>query len=256
MASKIDELTSSFSDFLRPNLYAVYIFPKSITTGTGKNVIGMLCHEAVFPFHTFTTNSYWYNNKETSFINKIDYDPATFTFYVDRDNVLFDFFNKWNKNIYNEDHQFGFYDDYISTIEIEIFDRRMQTSAIATLVDAYPINFQSLDLGYSQNDAVMTFQVSFQFKEVLYNFFKAPKQDPREILPKISSWKDLLTLGNVRRGVNMVSKLKNYRRTIENGNVYDIARIAKKAYNKINTSPGKSIGGVTNIVKKASKLFK
>lgn len=251
MAS-IDKFKSSFSDFLRPNIYALYIFPKTAFTTDiiDNNRIGMLCHEATFPFYTFNTNSYWYNNKKTSFVDNIDYDPVSFSFYVDRDNIILSFFEAWRKQIIDDDHKIGFYDDYVSVVEIELFDRQLQTTAIASLVDAFPVNVESFNLGYAQNDSILELKVTFQFKEISYNFLKAPEQKRIDSTSSTKSWKDFLTLGNLRRGVNMVSKIKNYRRMIENGNPYDIITNARKVF-AISNNASKGY----NIVDKASRIF-
>ena len=229
MAS-INDLTSGFSDFLRPNLYVIGITPRKNFYKQDKNSLGILCHEATFPFYTFTTNSFYYNNKETHVVNKIDYDPATFNFYVDKDNVLLGFFDAWFKQIINENHQYGYYDDYVSEIEIVIMDRREQTSAIATLVDAFPINMESFSLGYAQNDAILNLQVSFQFKEVKYEFLKAPKQIDSNKIQEPKTWKDFITLGNIRRGVNMTSQIKKYGKLLKNPNAYDIIAHGRKIF--------------------------
>lgn len=228
--TKINDFKTSFSDFLRPNLYAVYFFPKKNFFQQDKNQIGMLSHETTFPFMTFTTNSFWYNNKETFFVNKIDYDPASFNFYVDRDNIILGFFDAWIKQIIDSEHRLGYYDDYVSTIEVELFDRQMKTSAIATIIDAYPVNITSMDLAYAQNDAILNLNVSFQFRDIEYNFVKAGAQQKDQTAKKVKSWKDFLTLGNLRRGVNTLSKIKNYRRMIENGSTYDIVTNARKIF--------------------------
>ena len=250
MANKIDDLKASFSDFLRPNMYGVYIFPNTTFLSKFQQGIGMLSHEATFPFYTFTTDEFWYNNKLTAVANKIDYDPAAFSFYVDRDNVILDFFDAWSKQVINHSHQLGYYDDYIARIEVELYDRRLQTVAVATLLDAYPVNIDSLGLGYAQNDEISNLRVTFQFREVEYEMMTVERQSAGAIEQKAKSWRDWLALGNIRRGVNILSKIKNYRRMIENGNVYDAVTNARKIF-KLSTN--QTSGGYDNVAKLAGK---
>ena len=250
---KIDDFKSSFSDFLRPNLYAVYVFPKTGFYPQNDNKVGLLAHEATFPFFTFNTNDFWYNNLPMSAVSKVDYDPAAFTFYVDKDNVILGFLDAWTKQILGSDRTIGFYDDYVARVVVELFDRQFNTAAMVTLVDAYPVNVASLSLGYAQNDALMNVQVSLQFRDVEYDFFATPKQQARVVEAKAKSWKDYLTMENVRRGVNMVSKIKDYRRMIENGNVYDAVRNAGKVFT-LGTKT--TSGGYDDPTEAASRIFK
>lgn len=254
---KIDDFKSEFSDFLRPNLYAIYISPRVNFTNQDKNRIGMLCHEASFPFHTFTTNSYRYNNLETHFVNKIDYDPITFTFYVDRDNILLDFFDKWRKQIIDDSHRLNYFDNYTAQIEIEIFDRQLNTAGMATLSDAFPVNIGSIPLAYAQNDALMTMQVSFQIRKIDYDFFTVPKQQKQEGKPK--SWMDDIIIESKRSKISKISladKMKSYRKIIKNVSPYNILDKSKRISKDINKITGVSGKGDFDIVGKVSKLFK
>jgi hypothetical protein len=258
----INDLKANFSDFLRPNLYTVYIFPRATffeQDQYSKNLIGMLCHQATLPFYTYTTNSMWFDNRETHFVNKIDYDPATFVFYADRENRILRFFDAWRAQIMDDSHRLNYYDEYISEVEIEIFDRQFNVAGIATMNDAYPVNVESIQLGYASRDAIMEVQVTFQFKSVSYEFFELAPQDKVMQLTKPWSWKDFLTVGNLRRGVNMISKMKNYRRVISNPTAYDIVTQGRKAFSATKGLGGASrsvSGRETDLVSTSSKLFK
>lgn len=243
----ISDLTSNFTDFLRPNLYLTYIMPKKRFADFEN--LGLICNEATFPYHTFNTTDTFYNNRNYSFVNKIDYDPATFSFFVDKFNKTFKFFDAWNKQIIDENFMLGFYDDYVAQIDIELIDRLGDVAAIATLIDAFPVNINSIALSYGENDSVMNMQVSFKFREISYEFIDRPKQQKLDV-SNLSYWKDLFTVGNLRKGVNMISKLKNYRYMIENGNVYDIVSQAGSIFSGIKSSrAGSSIESAVNIFK-------
>ena len=220
----INDLKSNFSDFIRPNLYAVYIFTKDFVYNEN---IAILTAEATFPFCTFTTNTMNYNNRNVSMVNGIDLDPATFSFYVDRENILMNFFDTWKSKIMNENFQFGYYDDYVAKIEIDIFDRQYQRVSKATLIDAFPVNFNSFSLGYANNDTIQNLEVSFTYKQIEYEYFKVEKQAPK---PPFVEDENFLTLGNLRRGVNLVSKMKNYVHQIKQGNPHDILSNARHVW--------------------------
>lgn len=262
--SKIEDLKANFSDFNRPNLYGVYISPKANFYNQGdRNLIGMLAHEATYPGFTFTTEGFWSNNVQTQFINKIDYDPITFSFYIDRDNNILKFFDAWKKQILDEYYRLRFYDEYISTIEIELMDRQLNTTAIATIIDAFPVNIEPIQLAYSQNDTVMSITVSFQFKKVDYFIVDTQAQPKSDLAMKTKSWKDYVTLENLRRGVNLVSKIKSYRRIVENPNAYDIVTNARRAWSKTGSNgtlfgsgnKSSSDGSSSHLIANASKAF-
>jgi len=221
MTKPLDDLKTKFSDFLRPNIYVIYITPNKPFYQQDTNLIGILCHEATFPFYTFTTNSFFYNNVETHLLNKIDYDPATFNFYVDKDNVILGFFDAWFKQMINEDHQFGYYDDYISTIDIEMYDRRFQLAAKATLRDAFPINLESMNLAYAQNDTITNLQVSFQFKQIEYTFQRTNKQDFND-----KRGTERRTPIDIVKGINIITKMID-KEPVKNLKTYDIVAKAK-----------------------------
>lgn len=247
MAFKINDLTSKFSDFLRPNLYAVYIFPKSNFADYEDYGIGLLCNQASFPFYTFTTVNAWYNNKQNYLINKIDYDPITFSFFVDKFNKTLKFFDLWRKQIIDDDHKIGFYDDYISFIDIEIIDGNGETAAIATLENAFPINIESIPLSYDANDQIINMSVSFQFNNIIYDFVDRAKQ--QKIKTSIETPSNLLS--KIRQGVNMVSKIKNYGYMIQNANAYDIVTNSNTAFNRLSSNSGGN-----DMIGNASKMFK
>jgi hypothetical protein len=224
MTKPLEDLKTKFSDFLRPNIYVIYITPNKPFYQQDTNLIGILCHEATFPFYTFTTNSFFYNNVEAHVLNKIDYDPATFTFYVDKDNVILGFFDAWFKQMINEDHQYGYYDDYISTVQIEMYDRRFQLAAKATLIDAFPINLESMNLAYNQNDTITNLQVSFQFKQIEYTFKKTNKQ------PQWHRWRTKVPIPPAAtHAFNMTQKFKNIE-AIKNIKLYDVVAKAKRLF--------------------------
>ena len=81
---------------------------------------------------------------------------------------------------------------------------------------------------------------SFKFKYISYTYIDRPQQtNTPDAVTK--TWKDFITLGNIRKGVNLISKVKEYRRMIENGNVYDVI---SQAGNVFSISKGSRQGGI------------
>lgn len=269
MPTNLSQLSAKFTDFLRPNLYAVYIFPKSNFANYTDLGLALLCNEAAFPFFTLITTDVFYNNHENSVVNKIDFDPVSFSFFVDKFNKTLKFFDDWRKIMIDENYMIGFYDDYISQIDIELIDRAGNTAAIASLMDAYPINIEAINLSYGENDTIINLQTSFKFKHIEYSFVDRPQQTAADDAAAPKTWKDYVNLSNIRKGVNMISKIKDYRRMIENGNVYDAVTQAGNIFSITKGSrQGGLLGDAVNIFKqpktsnksfdiisKAEKLF-
>jgi len=252
----LDKFTSKFTDFLRPNLFAVYIYPKAkFENNYTEEGINLLCHEASIPFHTFTTVDVFYNNKTHSTINKIDYDPISFTFYVDKFNKVLNFFDEWKKQIINENFQFGFYDDYISQIYIHVFDKLGEIAVSTVIEEAYPVNINPITLSYGENDVIMNLQTSFKFKEIKHFYFDRTKQQgPMEW---IKENQNQFNLGTARNLVNMVEKMKNLAYMVKNGNVYDAISQGGNFYNSIlkNAKQGGIVDQSMDMVNKAKKSF-
>lgn len=227
----LTDFASKFNDLARGNLYTIYIFPNKNFYNIQDNTIGLLAHEATFPYQTFTSKEFNFNNTNTKVANKIDYDPATFSFYTDTSNIINGFFDAWRNEIIDNNGRMGYYDDYISSVDIEVFDRRGNIIATAHLIDAWPSNFASQTLAYNQNDTLLNLQVSFNYKKIEYEFQASPKQQSAKAINKPKTWSDFVNLSNVRRGINLVSKLKSYERTIKNPNAYDIITNSQKAFN-------------------------
>ena len=247
----LEHLTAQFTDFLRPNLFEVYIFPKTNFANFDDDGIGVLCNEASLPFYTFTTTDMFYNNKNYSFVNKIDFDPISISFYVDKFNKVLKFFDLWKNQIIDENYQFGYYDDYISQIMVNVLDTRGEFAVTAILHDAFLLNINPINLAFSESDAVMHMQASFKFNHIDYFFHDRAKQEGPMQWIKDSGY-NWLTLANLRRGINLVEKLKNYRHMIKNGNVYDLISEGGNVFNTVfkGARQGSVLNGITGIVKK------
>jgi len=162
----INDIKSNFTGFLKPNLYKVQFSSPFIETGDES--VSYLCKDASFPFLTINTKQFILDNKKQNIAQDFDYDPANFTFYVDQNNKLFEFINKWISVIRTENGQLGYRSEYNVQISIELYNNRGDIKMSAFLLNATLVNIEDIQLGYDQNDTLTTLSISVAFDEVAY----------------------------------------------------------------------------------------
>jgi len=159
----IEFFKSQFSDFLRPNRYRVFF-----RTFVDES-ISAICKNVTFPFYTFNTLTGTINNKSNTVINKIDYDPVSFTFYIDKEKRILKFINKWKERIIDEYYRFGYKDDYKIDIDIEMLHLDDEVVASCTLKEAFLINVDPIDLSYDSKDVLSEITISVNYDDIKYN---------------------------------------------------------------------------------------
>lgn len=92
------------------------------------------------------------------------FDNVNFTFYVDRQMLIKNFFDSWVNGIQDtKTRAFNFYSDYISDITINVLDSEDNITYGVKLYECYPKTVAPISLGYEQKDA-MQIQVSMNYK--------------------------------------------------------------------------------------------
>ena len=75
------------------------------------------------------------------------------------------FFEEWQKQSFDESSwNVGYYNDYVSTIEIYLLDRQNKRRYGVKLIEAYPKEIGPVDLGQSLNSEVIKLSVSFAYR--------------------------------------------------------------------------------------------
>lgn len=164
--TNISDIKSNFTNFLRPNLYRVYI-TAPFSSGIDESIF-FLCKNAAFPFHTINTEKFFYNNINYNFAQSIDYDPINLVFTLDNNNKVFSFFDEWNGIIKNDNRQIGYKSDYAGQIDIEVVDNKNRIRMIAFLFGAFPVNMEDIQLSYEEKDTLMNLSVNFIFDDIVY----------------------------------------------------------------------------------------
>lgn len=195
------------SDFLRPNRYEVIFhssyskFNKLIdnkygklgetlfnkyTNNLGRTIrsvfdtdIGRHCKSVSFPFYTFNTIDSFINNKTMNVINKIDYDPVSFTFLLDAEKKILDFLLSWKSLIIDQKYRYGYRDDYRTDIEIIMHHLHDSEVISCKLKNAFLINIDPIELGTELRDQISEITFSVQYDDIEYD---SDKDDLRSFL--------------------------------------------------------------------------
>lgn len=92
------------------------------------------------------------------------FDNVNMTFYVDQDMQVKNFFDNWMGSIQNtETRTFEYYNNYITTIYIQVEDARDDSRYMVQLEECYPKQINPIQLGYENKD-VMKLEVSMNYK--------------------------------------------------------------------------------------------
>jgi hypothetical protein len=160
----LDDFKSRMTSFARPNLFEVVIFAKP--DGINKILHERLrfsCYQANIPGMSILTTEK--DEGYRSIAYQKSYEDITLGFYVHGDMKELKIFQDWMKMMINpENNHVGYYDDYISTVEIKNLDRQQKKVLTTTLIDAYPKSMESISLEAGTNDEVMKVNVTFTYR--------------------------------------------------------------------------------------------
>ena len=154
MAGSISEFKSSFStDLARPNKFDVHIaVPLTLFFGDYVNARNLTyrCENAQLPGRTLATT----DRKTYGPIEKLPYlstyNDLDLTFIVDDDMSQKKFFDSWLDMVNPKStNNFGFKNEYATSIIINQYDNMNDISYSVLLRDAFPISMNQLDLDWS-----------------------------------------------------------------------------------------------------------
>ncbi len=118
---------------------------------------------------------------------KVAYDKSTgdfhITFRCSGDMAEKKLFDAWRNLMFRSDHATAFYDEYVSeAIQILTLDLAGNVTYQTTLSEAYPSNVTELNMNAEEANAVMTFQVTFNYRK-MYNSDEDYTVNPVEYPP-------------------------------------------------------------------------
>jgi hypothetical protein len=126
--------------------------------------IGLLCESAQLPgMNLSTAGTRTYGEVREMPYEKL-YDPLTLQFLVDKEMKVKLFFDEWMGGIQNSyTRTFAYYEEYVTDMEIIVYDVSNYPRYTVTLYEAYPKTIASVGLDYS-NKEVMKLSVTMQYK--------------------------------------------------------------------------------------------
>ena len=192
MIKSIDEFIGSLKDGLaRPNRYVVsFNMPRGIGSAGGipaegainqqsrsgniaptlqqynnRQAVEMLCHSAQLPGRNMDTYEHMHFGSPYSAPISQGYSPASFSFHTNTKYDSRKFFEIWQETIVNLDHNtFNFYDEFVSDVTIQCFNREGQKTYEVLLHEAYPVNISSVSLGYGEKDGLVDVSVTMAYR--------------------------------------------------------------------------------------------
>jgi hypothetical protein len=151
----IEDFVSSFLDVdvARPSRFDVVIyFPSGVSNSgpSGVKNLNLRCEAAELPGRTIETHVQKTYGPTEKFPYQNSYNDVTLTFIVDEDMFQRQFFDNWLNFISStNDFNFKYKTDYAANIKIFQYDGAGDPSYGVSLIDAYPISVNQLDLDWS-----------------------------------------------------------------------------------------------------------
>lgn len=152
-------------NFARTNRFNVYIgFPPGSTLGNMIELSSLYCEAVPLPGINIATQQHKPFGESYDIPYEPIYDPVAITFLVDSDLLIRTAFETWLSKIVDPvSRTFGYYDDYKSTVEIELYNVDDSSPYRMTLYEAYPKNIGQVRL--DNNDrSIMKMDVGFAYK--------------------------------------------------------------------------------------------
>jgi hypothetical protein len=150
----------------KTNRYLITFEQPNIFTANNelKRKLAMFCSQTQLPGVNIST----FQSRTFGETREIPYerlfDNVNFTFYVDKDMLIKTFFDSWINGIQDtRTRTFNYYKDYITDIEIRVYDKQDASIYSVKLFEAYPKTITPISLGYDQKD-IMQIQVSMNYK--------------------------------------------------------------------------------------------
>ena len=177
-----DILSSFHSDegYAIPNRFEVLILspPKrggGITTnayagserGSDARAVSLRCESVQLPgrnLNTLTDTNIYGPTREI--VNGVTYaEDITMTFQASSGLNERVFFEEWQKQAFDENSwNVGYYNDYVSEVQIYLLDRKDQTRYGLRLLEAFPKTIEATELNQGSNNELIKTSVNFSFR--------------------------------------------------------------------------------------------
>ncbi len=135
--------------------------------GHGDRHIQFMCRSTEFPGYQVETVKQVITGHNMTVAVGIDRDHANFAFQLSKDCFERGVFEDWKDLIIDEKNRHvGYYDDYITDIQIDMLDNSDNVMDTVWLLEAWPITCENIQKNKLNADALDAFGVSFAYKRV------------------------------------------------------------------------------------------
>ena len=166
-----DILSTFHSDdgYALPNRFEVLITPPRGFDGSpaATKKVSMRCETVMLPgrnLNTLTDGMPYGPTREV--VDGVTYaEDISMTFQASSGLDERVFFEKWQELAFNKQTwNVGYYDDYVSTVEIYLLDRQDQRRYGIKLIEAFPKTIGGTDLSQAANNEIIKTTISFSFR--------------------------------------------------------------------------------------------
>lgn len=170
----------------KKNRYEVTLFPPTGSKGTGASgnsniftkimgemlgdgtvrATGLKCESISLPGRNLDTtpdsNVY---GPEREVVSGYSFADITATFQCSTDLKEKKYFESWQRLAFNpQTWAMGYYDDYVGSVDIHTMDETNKKVYGVKLVEAFPKSIAAQTLGYAQNNAYQTVDITFSYR--------------------------------------------------------------------------------------------
>ena len=148
-----------------PNRFEVVIMPPA--GGGGGREVSMRCETTTIPGRTLnsTTDGNPYGPTREVVDGVIYAEDISMTFQASSGLEERVFFEEWQELAFNKQTwNVGYYNDYVSTVEIYLMDRQDQRRYGIKLIEAFPKTIGPTELSHASNNEIIKIPVSFSFR--------------------------------------------------------------------------------------------
>ena len=168
----------SEDSYATPNRFEVLITPPGASS-TDARKVSMRCETVLLPGRNLNTvtdgNPYGPTREVVDGVTYAEDISMTFQASSGLDERVF--FEEWQELAFNKQTwNVGYYNNYVSTVEIYLLDRQDQRRYGIKLIEAFPKTISGTDLSQAANNEIIKTSVSFSFR--YWQSLNIDKQEP------------------------------------------------------------------------------
>ena len=130
-------------------------------------IMSFRCESAELPGRSHTTNSQQIYGPVRKIPYNSSYIDTTLTFMCSNNSMAEKrYFDEWQDEIQDPDSfDVAYYDDLTGLVSVDILNEKNEEIYSVDMIEAYPLNVSSINVGWGQNNEYMKFSVTFSFRK-------------------------------------------------------------------------------------------